>query len=63
MLGLVDILDPRDKNPAADSVSKLTQWYTSHLEHVIRDAPDQYWWVHRRWKDAPRRQSARPQAA
>jgi KDO2-lipid IV(A) lauroyltransferase len=32
-------------------VSSLTQWYTSLLEEVVRRAPEQYWWVHRRWKD------------
>ena len=33
------------------SVKQLTQWYTSELEQLIRAAPQQYWWLHRRWKD------------
>jgi Kdo2-lipid IVA lauroyltransferase/acyltransferase len=33
------------------SVTDVTQWYTSRLEDIIRRAPEQYWWLHRRWKD------------
>jgi hypothetical protein len=33
------------------SVPAMTQWYTRCLERIIRRAPEQYWWVHRRWKD------------
>ncbi len=28
-------------------------WFTSELEQVIRSAPEQYLWVHRRWKHRP----------
>lgn len=35
------------------SVSDLTQRFTSSLEALIRKAPDQYFWVHRRWKTPP----------
>ena len=50
-------LDPRDAGDAVGSIRDLTQWYTGHLEETIRRAPDQYWWLHRRWKDTrkPRR--------
>lgn len=60
-MGMVDLLDPRqvtDSNP----VRFITQWYTSHLENVIRVAPEQYWWIHRRWKSQPRRAN-RPSVA
>lgn len=40
--------DPRDD---VGTVRDMTQWYTSQLEQSIRTAPEQYWWVHRRWKD------------
>ena len=43
--------DPRAGGPESASVRSLTQWYTSRLEEIIRLAPDQYWWIHRRWKD------------
>jgi KDO2-lipid IV(A) lauroyltransferase len=28
-------------------------WYNAMLETVIRRDPEQYWWVHRRWKGEP----------
>jgi len=52
-MGLVDVLDPRDVQ-ATDAVTYVTQWYTSRLEAVIRTSPEQYWWIHRRWKTQPR---------
>lgn len=45
------VADPRDLADEPDAVRRLTQWYTSELERAIRRAPEQYWWVHRRWKD------------
>lgn len=37
----------------ANAVEQLTQDFTSALERLIRRAPEQYFWVHRRWKTAP----------
>lgn len=48
-------LDPRTMSPAMRTVPAITQWYTQHLEHTIRQEPHQYWWVHRRWKDTRRK--------
>lgn len=45
------VADPRAGGPESASVRSLTQWYTSRIEDFIRLAPDQYWWIHRRWKD------------
>jgi KDO2-lipid IV(A) lauroyltransferase len=33
-----------------DDIRKLTQAYTSVLEHYIRKYPDHWFWPHRRWK-------------
>ena len=45
-----------------DPVRTVTQAYTSALERIVRRAPEQYFWLHRRWKTAPdsrRRRSRR----
>jgi KDO2-lipid IV(A) lauroyltransferase len=56
--------DPRQLGDSVGSIRELTQWYTSQLEQVVRMAPDQYWWVHRRWKDPrPEKRKRKKQAA
>jgi len=49
------ITDPRDADDGVGSIFDLTQWYTSQLEKGIRRDPEQYWWIHRRWKERPRK--------
>lgn len=64
VLGAEDMIDPRDKSPAVAGVPALTAWYTQGLERIIRRAPQQYWWLHRRWKESPpAKASARPSQA
>jgi len=36
-----------------EDVVRLTEAHTRHLEKVIRRAPEQYFWQHRRWKTRP----------
>jgi len=55
--------DPRHEGDALGGVRELTQWYTSRLEELIRTAPDQYWWIHRRWKDTRGRPRSKKRAA
>lgn len=53
------IADPRQWGGGVSSIQQLTQWYSSCMEQMIRAAPEQYWWLHRRWKDPrPARRSA-----
>ena len=52
-LGIAGVYDPLTDGDK--SVSQLTQWYSDRLEEVIREAPEQYWWLHRRWKEPPKR--------
>ena len=59
-VGMTDQYDPRDERPKVATVTDLTKWYNRELERVIRPAPDQYWWLHRRWKQPiPRRRKKR----
>jgi KDO2-lipid IV(A) lauroyltransferase len=66
-MGLDDAFDPRDGDPRLQGVVPLTQWYSEVLEREIRQAPEQYWWVHRRWRKQPpprrRDQATRPKKA
>jgi KDO2-lipid IV(A) lauroyltransferase len=32
----------------------VSAWYTWAIERMVRMAPEQYWWLHRRWKSRPR---------
>jgi KDO2-lipid IV(A) lauroyltransferase len=43
-------VDPATPDFPYANVMAMTEWYTQCLETLIRRAPDQYWWVHRRWK-------------
>jgi KDO2-lipid IV(A) lauroyltransferase len=47
------ICDPRDPDFQFGSIPLLAQWYTDHLEKLVRRSPEQYWWLHRRWKGQP----------
>lgn len=61
-MSCVAIADPRDASQELGTVKELTQWFTTALEEMIRRAPDQYWWLHRRWKD-PRPPKRKKKAA
>jgi Kdo2-lipid IVA lauroyltransferase/acyltransferase len=45
------------------NVREITQWFTARLEEMIRTAPEQYWWLHRRWKDTRQPRKQQKQAA
>ncbi|MFK7822354.1 MAG: lysophospholipid acyltransferase family protein [Planctomycetaceae bacterium] len=49
-LGCEAVLDPRDYGM---DIEQMTQDYTTALENAVRKAPEQYFWVHRRWKSIP----------
>jgi KDO2-lipid IV(A) lauroyltransferase len=52
-VGPIAICDPADPNFEFGTVPLLAQWYTNHLEQLVRQSPGQYWWLHRRWKGEP----------
>lgn len=63
VLDIKATLDPSDPASEMGGVRPLTQWYTSQIEAMIRDAPEQYWWLHRRWRDNRRPRRSQAQAA
>ncbi len=63
-ISFLGVLDPAKSPSIASSVPSVTQWYNDRLGEAIRLVPEQYWWVHRRWKGTPpKRMLARRQAA
>ncbi|WP_404306551.1 lysophospholipid acyltransferase family protein [Neorhodopirellula lusitana] len=61
---LLATADPRpDANgnvdPNCESVETLTNWYCRQLEIMIDLAPEQYWWLHRRWRTPSARAAKR----
>jgi len=52
-MGLDELLDPAAKAAEFESVEAVTQWYNDALASRIRQQPDQYWWLHDRWKNTP----------
>lgn len=40
--------------PTEQAVQRMTAAFTAALEREIRKAPDQYFWLHRRWRTRPR---------
>jgi KDO2-lipid IV(A) lauroyltransferase len=58
-IGCEDIIDPED----ASGVEEITRRFTAALERVVRRAPEQYFWVHRRWKSKPRERVKRLRGA
>ncbi len=61
-LATQDVIDPADFQ-GANGINELTQRFTSSLETLIRKAPEQYFWVHRRWKTPPDARRRRREAA
>jgi KDO2-lipid IV(A) lauroyltransferase len=50
-----DIIWPDEYANNPDAVRAITQRFTSALERLVRRFPDQYFWLHRRWKHQPAR--------
>lgn len=62
-MGLETMVDPQTMDPELKEVRALTIWFTQQLEEIVRAAPEQYWWVHRRWKDQRPRKAKKSLAA
>ncbi len=49
-----DVIMPEDYADRPDAVRALTQRFTTALERIVRRFPEQYFWLHRRWKHQPK---------
>jgi KDO2-lipid IV(A) lauroyltransferase len=48
-----DFIFPEEYETRPDAVLAITQRFTTALERIVRQAPQQYFWLHRRWKHQP----------
>lgn len=51
--GVARIIHPREWADKEDEPTWITQEFTRELEKVVRQSPEQYLWLHRRWKHRP----------
>jgi KDO2-lipid IV(A) lauroyltransferase len=52
-IDVADLILPEEYADQPDAIRQITQRFTSALERGIRQSPEQYFWVHRRWKHQP----------
>ena len=62
-MGCTGLATPDEPGEHLASVQALTTWYNQCLEQAIRMAPEQYWWVHRRWREPPQKKKSNTAAA
>jgi Kdo2-lipid IVA lauroyltransferase/acyltransferase len=62
-IGCEEVIDTLEFDHSRDALKIITQRYTTALEHAIRRAPEQYFWVHRRWKSEPGQRRKRAKKA
>jgi KDO2-lipid IV(A) lauroyltransferase len=48
-----DIIFPEDYERRPNAVRLITERFSAGLERMIAAAPEQYFWMHRRWKSQP----------
>ena len=48
-----DLIEPAEWANQPDEIRWITQRYTHALEKMVRSSPEQYLWLHRRWKHQP----------
>jgi KDO2-lipid IV(A) lauroyltransferase len=53
-VGCNEVIEPADWKDEPDPVRYITRRWTVALERAVRLAPEQYLWLHRRWKHQPK---------
>lgn len=51
---VTDVIFPEEYEDRPDAIRAITQRLTTALESIIRCYPEQYFWLHRRWKHQPK---------
>ncbi len=41
------------KGDLKERIKKVAEFYTQHVENIVKKYPDQWFWMHRRWKTRP----------
>jgi KDO2-lipid IV(A) lauroyltransferase len=54
-----EVIMPEDYEDKPDALQAITQRFTSALERLARLAPEQYFWLHNRWKHQPKKRRQR----
>jgi KDO2-lipid IV(A) lauroyltransferase len=57
-----DVIFPEEYDGRPNAVKEMTQRFTTALEGLVRRHPEQYFWLHRRWKHQPAKRKAAPAA-
>jgi len=58
-----DVILPEEYQGKPDAVRAITQRFSTALERMIARYPEQYFWLHRRWKHQPKSKRKSNQAA
>ena len=59
-LDVEEVIDPREyAGRRPDAVRAITERFTRAIERLVRRHPEQYFWLHRRWKHQPPVRKAR----
>ncbi|MEZ6138975.1 MAG: lysophospholipid acyltransferase family protein [Zavarzinella sp.] len=48
-----EVIDPIDYVNESNAVKKMTERFTQAIERLVVQHPEQYFWLHRRWKHQP----------
>jgi KDO2-lipid IV(A) lauroyltransferase len=53
------VIYPQEWKDQKDELKWITQEYSAAIEEFVRVAPEQYLWIHRRWKSRPKAERAK----
>ncbi len=53
-ISITDFIEPEEWKQQPDPLYYITARYNRAIEQMIKNAPEQYLWLHRRWKSRPK---------